>query len=43
MNKLAEQNLAERTPSRFVEWFFHSHPSIARRLAAAEAWAKAKA
>ncbi|MBS1850386.1 MAG: M48 family metallopeptidase [Acidobacteria bacterium] len=43
MNKLAEQNLAERTPSRFVEWFFHSHPSISRRLAAAEAWAKAKA
>jgi STE24 endopeptidase len=42
MNKLAEQNLAERTPSRFVEWFFHSHPSISRRLAAADAWAKAK-
>ncbi len=38
MNKLAEQNLAERTPSRFVEWFFHSHPAISRRLAAAEAW-----
>ncbi len=42
MNKLAEQNLAERTPSRFIEWFFHSHPSISRRLAAAEAWAKAQ-
>ncbi len=40
MNKLAEQNLAERTPSRWVEWFFHSHPAISRRLAAAEAWAK---
>jgi STE24 endopeptidase len=38
MNKLAEQNLAERTPSRFVEWFFHSHPAIARRIAAAESW-----
>lgn len=38
MNKLAEQNLAERTPSKFVEWFFHSHPAISRRLAAAEAW-----
>jgi STE24 endopeptidase len=38
MNKLAEQNLAERTPSRWVEWFFHSHPSISRRLAAAEEW-----
>ncbi len=42
MNKLAEQNLAERTPSKWVEWFFHSHPSISRRLAAAEAWSKAQ-
>src|SRR3954451_19403843 len=24
MNKLASQNLAERTPSRLVEWLFHS-------------------
>jgi STE24 endopeptidase len=38
MNKLAEQNLAERTPSKWVEWFFHSHPAISRRLAAAKAW-----
>src|SRR4029077_1775951 len=42
MNKLAEQNLAERAPSQFVEWFFHSHPAISRRVAAAEAWAKAQ-
>jgi len=42
MNKLADQNLAERTPSRFVEWFFYSHPSITSRVAAAEAWAKAQ-
>jgi len=41
MNKLAQQNMAERTPSRWVEWWFHSHPAIARRVAAAEAWAKA--
>jgi STE24 endopeptidase len=41
MNKLAEQNLAEKAPSRWVEWFFHSHPAIAKRVAAAEAWAKA--
>ena len=40
MNKLADQNLAERTPSKWVEWYFHSHPSISRRLQAAEAWAK---
>ena len=38
MNKLASQNLAERTPSRWVELFFHSHPAISRRVAAAEAW-----
>ena len=40
MNKLAEQNLAERAPSKWVEWFFHSHPSISRRLAAAEEWGR---
>jgi STE24 endopeptidase len=39
MNKLADQNLAERTPSKWVEWFFHSHPAISRRVAAAEVWA----
>jgi STE24 endopeptidase len=42
MNKLAEQNLAERLPSKWVEWFFHSHPSISRRLAAAEMWSKSQ-
>src|SRR5215469_4513573 len=40
MNKLAEQNLAERTPSKWVEWFFHSHPSISRRLEAAQDWGR---
>jgi STE24 endopeptidase len=40
MNKLAEQNLAERAPSRWVEWFFHSHPAISRRLAAAKEWGR---
>ena len=35
MNKLAEQNLAERTPAKWVEWFFHSHPAISRRVTAA--------
>jgi len=40
MNKLAEQNLAEKTPSRWVEWLLHSHPAIAKRVAAAETWAK---
>ena len=40
MNKLADQNMAEREPSKFVEWFFHSHPAISKRIAAAEAWQK---
>jgi STE24 endopeptidase len=42
MNKLAQQNLAEKTPSRWVEWLLHSHPAITRRIAAAEAWAKSQ-
>ncbi len=40
MNKLAEQNLAERTPSKWVEVLFHSHPAISKRVAAAEAWGR---
>lgn len=40
MNKLAGQNLAERTPSKWVEVLFHSHPAISKRVAAAEAWAR---
>jgi STE24 endopeptidase len=42
MNKLAQQNLAERTPSKWVEILFHSHPSISKRVAAAEAWGRAQ-
>jgi len=42
MNKLARQNLAERTPSKLVESLFHSHPSISKRVAAAEAWGRAQ-
>jgi STE24 endopeptidase len=40
MNKLADQNLAERSPAKWVEWFFHSHPAISRRVEAARKWAK---
>ncbi len=39
MNKLSEQNLAERNPSRVVEVLFHSHPPISKRVAAAERFA----
>ena len=40
MNKLAQQNLAERTPSKWVEALFHSHPAISKRVAAAEEWGR---
>jgi STE24 endopeptidase len=43
MNKLADSNLAERAPSRLVEIWFHSHPPIAKRIAAAEAWQRSHA
>ena len=32
MDKLAEQNLADRTPNRFVELLFYSHPPISKRI-----------
>jgi STE24 endopeptidase len=38
MNKLASQNLAERTPSKWIEALFYSHPAISKRIAAAETW-----
>lgn len=34
--RLAEMNLADPRPHPFVEWYFHDHPSIAKRLAMAE-------
>ncbi|MGI9101056.1 MAG: M48 family metallopeptidase [Terriglobales bacterium] len=39
MDKLAQQNLAERKPAGWVEWIFHSHPAIWRRIRAAEDYA----
>jgi STE24 endopeptidase len=42
MNKLAEQNLAERRPAGWVEWLFHSHPAIWRRIHAAEQFRRAR-
>lgn len=43
MNKLAQQNLSEKTPSRWVEWLLHSHPAVSKRVSAAEAWTKSEA
>jgi STE24 endopeptidase len=34
--RLADQNLAEVDPPRWVEWLLYSHPSIRRRLEAAD-------
>jgi Zn-dependent protease with chaperone function len=36
MEKLAELNLAERRPARWIEFVFHSHPSIESRIAMAK-------
>jgi len=35
MRRLAAQNLAEPDPSRPALWFFHTHPTIEERIAAA--------
>lgn len=38
MAKLADQNLAEAEPARWVEILFYTHPPIGRRLRMAEEW-----
>ena len=40
MAALARQNLADPDPPRWQEILFYSHPSIGRRLAAAQRWAE---
>lgn len=34
LEKLTEQNLGDKNPHPFVEWFFYSHPSINKRISA---------
>ena len=34
LTKLNDQNLDDKYPHPFVEWFFYSHPSITKRIAA---------
>ncbi|MCX6152435.1 MAG: M48 family metallopeptidase [Ignavibacteriales bacterium] len=34
LEKLNEQNLGDKEPHPFVEWFFYSHPSVKKRVAA---------
>ena len=36
LERLAEMNLADREPHPLVEFFFYSHPSISKRVAAVE-------
>lgn len=38
MDKLGDQNLAQKKPNAFVEFVFHSHPSIQHRIDNARAW-----
>jgi len=38
MRRLGAQNLAEEHPSTAVFWFFHTHPTIDQRIAAARDW-----
>jgi STE24 endopeptidase len=32
MEKLAEQNLADKEPNKIIEFLFHSHPSLKKRI-----------
>ena len=38
MRRLGAQNLADERPSKPVFWFFHTHPTIEERIAAAKAF-----
>lgn len=42
LEKLTDQNLGDREPHPFVEWFFYSHPSIKNRINAINNFAKEK-
>jgi len=38
MDRLADQNLANKEPSPVIEFLLHSHPSIAKRISFAHTW-----
>lgn len=40
LEKLTDQNLGDKNPHPFVEWFFYSHPSIQNRISAIEKFSK---
>lgn len=40
LEKLTDQNLGDKEPHPFIEWFFYSHPSIKNRTAAIDKFVK---
>lgn len=42
LNKLTDQNLGDKEPHPFVEWYFYSHPSIKNRINAIRKFAEEK-
>ncbi len=42
MRKIADQNLADKEPSPAIEFLLHDHPSISKRVAAAEDYSSRK-
>lgn len=40
LEKLTDQNLGDKEPHPFVEWFFYSHPSIKNRISAIDKFAE---
>jgi len=42
LEKLTEQNLGDKDPHPFVEWFFYSHPSIKKRISAIQKFVREK-
>ena len=42
LEKLTEQNLGDKNPHPFVEWFFYSHPSISKRISAIKKYVSEK-
>lgn len=39
LSKLTDQNLGDKEPHPFIEWFFYSHPSVKNRIKAIEDFA----
>jgi len=42
IRRLSAEHLAEERPSRLTKWLFHRHPSVAERLALADAYSRVK-